>query len=91
MHRLLSGFDSYIKATAMEAALREHDIVLDPATFTALRRENSAVFPCVDIISFVLDIELPDVAYSHPVFRAMHAAAADLVVLPNVSDCVYAR
>lgn len=84
--RFLEDFDNYIKATAEEATLREYDVLLTIPTFTALRRENSAVRQCLEVVGFILDIDLPDVVYEHPVFKEMLLSAIDLVTFPNVSN-----
>lgn len=68
-----------------EAELREKGIVLDTQSYMVLRRENSAVRYCFGLFGYLLDIDIPDTVFYHPVVMRMHLAAVDMVCYANVS------
>ena len=84
--RFLGDFKKYLQCTAVEAALRERDVVLDLASYDLQRRENSAV-PCIlSMFDYLLDADLPDEIFYHPAYVEMRLAVTDMVAWSNVSD-----
>lgn len=83
--RFLQHMKDYLDATAREAELREEDLVADLDTYTRLRRNNSGVLYCFDMIEYILDFEVPDAMFNQAAFTKMHLAAADMVTYANVS------
>ena len=75
----------------MEAQLREQSIVLDVQAYDKLRRENSAVRFCFGLFGYMLNLDLPDDVFEHPVFMRMHLAATDMVTWANVGSIFRAR
>lgn len=68
-----------------EAELREKTIVLDMQSYMVLRRENSAVRYCFGLFGYLLDLDLPDTIFYHPVMMRLHLAAVDMICIANVS------
>lgn len=68
-----------------EAELRERGEVLDVEPFIALRRENSAVRLCLDLIEYCWGIDLPDEVFEDEAFTEIYWAAVDLICWANVS------
>lgn len=83
--RLIQLSTDYAAAQAREAELRETRAVLDPETFRAVRRENSAIRLCLGVIEFSLGIDLPDEVFKDEQFMALYWAVVDMVDLANVS------
>lgn len=67
-----------------EAELREKDVVLDIESYNVLRRENSAVRYCFGLFGYLLDLDLSDSIFYHPIMLRMHLAAVDMVCWANV-------
>jgi hypothetical protein len=84
MRRFLIHCENYINCVVTEAELRERGEVLDLPSFTALRRENSAIRLCFGLFEYVLGIDLPDDVFEDPVFMSLYWAAADMVCWSNV-------
>ena len=82
--RLVKLSTKYAKAQAHEAELRETRTILEPDTFRAVRRENSAIRLCLGLIEFSLDIDLPDSVFEDEGFMALYWAVVDIVGLGNV-------
>ena len=76
--------EAYVNGFGVEADLREQNIVLDVTSYDHLRRENSAVRYCLGLIGYLLNCDLPDEIFEHPVFMRMHLAAVDMVTWSNV-------
>ncbi|KAI0346575.1 terpenoid synthase [Trametopsis cervina] len=83
LRRFMKHSEAYINAFGVEAELREKNIVLDVPAYDRLRRENSAVRYCFGLIGYLLDIDLPDEIFEHPVFMRMHLAAVDMITWAN--------
>ncbi|KAF8920212.1 isoprenoid synthase domain-containing protein [Mucidula mucida] len=81
--RFLVHCRDYIDAVSREAELRESGDVLDVASFTDLRRENSAIRLCFALFEYTLGIDLPHCVFEDPVFESVYWAAADLVCWAN--------
>ncbi|KAK7690615.1 hypothetical protein QCA50_005714 [Cerrena zonata] len=81
--RFVGHVEEYINAVAKEAEYREKNIVLDIASYEALRRENSAVRCCFGLFGYVLGLDLPDEIFQHPIMMAMHLTAVDTVCWSN--------
>ncbi len=82
--RLIEHLCSYVQLVGHEAAIREHDLVLDFESYIALRRETSAMRTAFDLAEYCLDINLLREIYEDPVFVSGYNAALDLVCLSNV-------
>ena len=76
--------EAYVNGFTVEAGLREKNVVLDLVAYDQLRRENSAVRYCFGLFGYILDLDLPDEIFEHPVFMRMHLAAVDMVTWSNV-------
>lgn len=83
--RFLVHSKDYIEAVTREAELREEGKVLDLASYTPLRRENSAVRLCFGLFEYCLGLDLPDEVFEDPVFISLYRAAMDMVCWSNVS------
>ncbi|KAI0346574.1 terpenoid synthase [Trametopsis cervina] len=81
--RFVAHCDSYIDAVAVEAELRERGEVLGVASFQELRRENSAIRICFDLMELGLGIDLPDAVFEDMTFASLYWAAVDLVCWSN--------
>ncbi|KAI0077885.1 terpenoid synthase [Panus rudis PR-1116 ss-1] len=81
--RFLQHCKDYVDGFTKEAELREHNVVLDSASYEALRRENSAVRFCFGLFGYVLGLDLPDYIFNDPVMMSMHLAAVDTVCWSN--------
>ncbi|KAH9934236.1 terpenoid synthase [Fomitopsis serialis] len=86
VRRFLRDCEGYIDAVAQEAGYRERGVVLDAASYQALRRENSAVRPCFALIEYCLGVDLPDEVFDDPAFMVLYWATADMV---NWSNDIY--
>jgi hypothetical protein len=84
MRRFLDHCKEYINCVVIEAELRERGEILDLPSFTALRRENSAIRLCFGLFEYVLGVDLPDEVFEDPVFMRLYWAAADMVCWSNV-------
>ena len=84
--RLSNSFQQAFEASVKETEFREQDIVLDLESFTRLRRANSAVYPCLNLIEPLLEIEIPDGVFDDPAFSSLYHTACDLVWIANVSS-----
>lgn len=84
LRRFLRHCVDYIDCVSREAELREQKVVLDFASYTALRRENSAIRLCFGLFEYALGIDLPDKVFENPNFMSVYWAAADLVCWSNV-------
>lgn len=80
----MGRIEQYIKAVAKEAEYRKRGLVLDLASFQALRRDNSAVATVMTLIGYALDIDLSDEVFEHPTSVDMYVAAVDMVTFSNV-------
>ncbi|KAJ3766764.1 isoprenoid synthase domain-containing protein, partial [Lentinula raphanica] len=81
--RFLDQFDEYIECVSKEAELREQDEVLDFASFINIRRGNSAVRLCFELIEQALGLDLPQEVVSDLTFMEAYWAAVDMVWLSN--------
>ncbi|KAG7085298.1 Sesquiterpene synthase 10 [Marasmius oreades] len=81
--RFIEHCADYIRAVSAESELRERGEVLDVDAFIQLRRNNSAVILCFDMIEYALGISLPEEVVDHPTFREMYWAATDMVCWAN--------
>ncbi|KAF9263792.1 terpenoid synthase [Marasmius fiardii PR-910] len=81
--RFLRHLKDYINSVATEAEYRERDEILDVDAFMELRRNNSAVILCFDLLEYVLGIELPDEVYEDPTFEELYWSAVDMVCWAN--------
>lgn len=80
-----SNLDNLVpQAVSREAEYREHGEVLEPAAFTRLRRENSAIRLCFGLFEAMLHIDLPDRVFADATFMRAYFAAADMVCWANV-------
>ena len=84
--RFLKHAEGYVNGFIVEAELREKNIVLDAHAYNNLRRENSAVKFCFGLFGYMLNLDLPDEIFEHPVFTRMHLAATDMVTWANVGQ-----
>ena len=84
-NRFVKHFVSYVVAVSTEAKYRTDNVVLNSAAFDVIRRENSAVRCCFDLIGCLLELDLPDAVFEHPLFQKMYFAAVDMVTWANVS------
>ncbi|KAF5369039.1 hypothetical protein D9758_003091 [Tetrapyrgos nigripes] len=75
--------EKYVECVTKEAELRERGQVLDFASFTYLRRENSAIRLCFGLFEYTLGFDLPQRVFDDPVFMEAYWAAADLVCWAN--------
>ena len=75
----------YLNATIKEAGIRERGEVLTLDEYTLLRRQNSGSLTTFDLIECLLDIDIPDEIFDHPVFSSLVNAAADMICWSNVS------
>lgn len=62
-----------------EVGLRERDEVLRTAAYQDLRRENSAVHPCVALMEFSLGIDLPGRVHANEHFSTLYWNVIDMV------------
>ena len=67
-----------------ETKHRENEEVLDLASYTSLRRGNSAVDLVFSILSVVLGVDYPDSIFEDPLYAKMHLEAEDMVAWSNV-------
>ncbi|EJD35083.1 terpenoid synthase [Auricularia subglabra TFB-10046 SS5] len=81
--RFVDACEKYVAATAREAELRERGEVLDLDSYQALRRENSAMRPCLCIMEFALGLSLPDRVYKDEHFSTVYWAVGDMVCWAN--------
>ncbi|KAI0091347.1 terpenoid synthase [Irpex rosettiformis] len=81
--RFMQHTEAYVNGFSVEAELREKDVVLDLVAYDKLRRENSAVRYCFELFGCMLNLDLPDEIFEHPVFMRMHLAAVDMVTWSN--------
>ncbi|KAH9925105.1 isoprenoid synthase domain-containing protein [Fomitopsis serialis] len=86
VRRFFKHCEDYIDAVAQEAELRGRGVVLDMASYEALRRENSATRPCLVLTESCLGIELPDEVLDDPTFMSLYWAAVDMI---NWSNDIY--
>ena len=91
LSRPWKGYDRFVKACAdwitavsKEAELREQQQVLDLASYTKLRRENSAVRPCLVLIEYATGKALPDGIWNEDTFNLLNTMGIDMVALSNV-------
>ena len=89
MKRFIDLWERYANAVAKEAELRERGQILGLKSFTALRRQNSAVLLCFAIIEYTLGIDLEDEVYEDPTFMDAYWAACDHVCWANVCFFFY--
>ena len=68
-----------------EAQLREDGEILAIEPFLALRRENSAVRLCFDLIEYCIGADLPEDVFNDSAFQEIYWSAVDLVCWANVS------
>ncbi|KAI0806333.1 terpenoid synthase [Irpex lacteus] len=83
LRRFMQHTEDYVNGFTVEAGLREKNVVLDLVSYDKLRRENSAVRYCFGLFGYLLDLDLPDEIFEHPVFVRMHLAAVDMVTWAN--------
>lgn len=74
----------YLRCVSDEAKLRETQGVLDLQSYTAARRENSAIRTCFSLFSVALDMDYPDAMFEDPIYERLYFAAADMVCWSNV-------
>jgi hypothetical protein len=84
LRRFIKHTEDYVNGFGVEAELREKNVVLDIPAYNKLRRENSAVRYCFGLFGYLLDDDLPDEIFEHPVFMRMHLAAVDMIAWANV-------
>jgi hypothetical protein len=89
VRRFLKHCENYISSVAREAELRERGEVLDIDSFTALRRENSAIRLCFGLFEYVLGIDLPQKVFEEPTFLDIYWTAADMVCWANVRSLFF--
>ena len=82
--RFLEHTGIFLNAVVKEAELREKSLILDLASYDAVRRENSGVPYCFEVIGYALGLDLPDEVYHHTSYREMCTAAVDMVAWANV-------
>lgn len=68
-----------------EAQLREDGEILPMEAFLPLRRENSAVRLCFDLIEYCIGADLPEDVFDDLAFQEIYWSAVDLVCWANVS------
>ena len=85
LKRFIHRCTAYLSCVANEAKLRETRVVLDPESYTAARRENSAVRACYSLFSMALGVDFPDKDFQNPIYEKMHLTGVDMVCWSNVS------
>ena len=83
--QFLANCETYVDSVVQEAGLRDRGEVLGFKDYVHLRRENSAVRVCFDMIPYILDIDLPKDVLADPIFQKIYFSAVDMVCLANVS------
>nr|BDI63092.1 sesquiterpene synthase [Auriscalpium vulgare] len=81
--RFLESSQRYIDRVVEEADLRERGEILDLDAYLLLRRENSAVRLCFDLIPYCLGIDLPNEVVEEPTFQKAYYASVDMVCWAN--------
>ncbi len=74
-------------AVVREAGLRDLGEILGLEDFALLRRQNSGILICLDLVAYCLGIEIPDEVFADPIFQQVYLSAADMVCWGNVSVC----
>ncbi|PPQ83451.1 hypothetical protein CVT25_007042 [Psilocybe cyanescens] len=81
--RFIDLCGSYTDCVGQEAELRERAELLDLASYTPLRRQNSAVLLCFALVEYILGIDLSDEVYEDENFMKAYWAACDHVCWAN--------
>ncbi|KZV94482.1 terpenoid synthase [Exidia glandulosa HHB12029] len=81
--RFVRHCENYMNGTIREAGLRERGEILPTAEYQDLRRENSAVRPCVALMEYSLGLNLPDAVHDNEHFGILYWNVIDMVCWAN--------
>ncbi|KAF7773405.1 hypothetical protein Agabi119p4_5572 [Agaricus bisporus var. burnettii] len=81
--RFVASSDAYTRCVGREAELREAGEVLSLEEYIPLRRNNSAVLLCFDLVEYILGVDLPESIYQNATFLKAYWAACDHVCWCN--------
>ncbi|KAF8811256.1 terpenoid synthase [Phlegmacium glaucopus] len=81
--RFKEALELCFEALNMEIRARNQGIVPDLGTFLGIRRHTSGCNPCLALIEYTLDIDLPDFVFDHPVIQALNQATNNFATWSN--------
>ena len=77
-----------MSSSSIEARLlRDRGEVIGLEDDVLLCRQDSGIFLRFDLITYFLDIEIPEEVFADPIFRQVYLSAADMVCWENVNVC----
>ncbi len=85
--RFVAHCDAYADAVVVEARLRDREVV-ELEDNILLRRQDSGILLCFDLIAYSLGIENPEEVFADPIFQLVYLSAADMVFWRNVGICL---
>jgi len=80
MHMLMSS-------PSIEARLRDRGEVVGLEDYVLLCRQDSGILLRFDLITYFLDIEIPEEVFADPIFQQVYFSVADTVCWGNVNVC----
>ncbi|MDX8355778.1 terpene synthase family protein [Cognatiyoonia sp. IB215182] len=83
LERLTQQHDDYFLACIWEASNRKAGTVPDTKTYLLKRLDSGAVYPCLTIIEFVGQLNLPESVLHHPVISDLSRCTNNLVCWSN--------
>ncbi|MCJ1269585.1 hypothetical protein MMC22_009477 [Lobaria immixta] len=76
-------FIEYATAAVKQTGIRERRTCPSVEEYIALRRCTGAVEVCFLLVEYMLEIEVPDIAWRHPIIQSLREAANDIVLWGN--------
>ncbi|MCJ1468394.1 hypothetical protein MMC07_007022 [Pseudocyphellaria aurata] len=70
--RFIDSVIGYAMAAAKQTGIRESRMCPSLEEFIALRRETGAVKTCYPFVQHMLEIDVPDKAWHHPIIESLH-------------------
>jgi len=68
-----------MSSPSIEARLRDRGEVVGLEDYVLLCRQDSGILLRFDLITYFLDIEIPEEVFADPIFQQVYFSAADMV------------